>query len=138
MRRGRSERGAAGLELAIVAPLMIALVLMIVGFGRMSLAKAEVNSAANEAARAASLERAPGAAAGVGEQAARRTLSDRGMSCAELSVNVDTSSYAAGGSITASVTCVTRLSDVAMIGMPGSKTYRSSATVPIEQFRAER
>lgn len=135
--RRRNERGASGLELAIIAPVAIALVLMVIGFGRMALAKQEVTSAAHEAARSASLERGAGAASGTGEQAARRTLADRGLSCARLSVNVDTSRYEAGGSVTASVTCVARLSDLGMGFMPGSKTYRSTATVPIEQFRAQ-
>lgn len=136
--RKQDERGVLSLELAIVAPILIALMLLMVGLGRMALARQEVNAAAYEAARTASLERVVPVASSQGRQAAERTLAERGLSCSRLSVDVDTSGYQSGGQVTANVVCVAKLSDLAMAGLPGSKTYRATATVPIEQFRAER
>lgn len=132
----RRERGASSLELVIVAPLLIMFLLLVVGLGRMALARQQVNAAAYDAARAASLERVVPAAAGQGQEAARRALDQRGMSCTSLSVDVDTGDYRSNGQVTAKVTCVAKLSDLALSGLPGSRTYTATATVPIEQWRA--
>lgn len=137
MTRRPGERGSASIELVIVAPLLIMFLLLVVGLGRLALARLDVNAAAYEAARASSLERVVDAAAAQGESAARRTLTDRGMSCSSLSVDVDTSSYRSGGQVRTTITCVAKLSDLALSGLPGSKTYTATATVPIEQWRAE-
>lgn len=135
--RRRDDRGSTTLEFVIAAPVLIMFILFIVGLGRMSLASQRVDAAAYEAARAASLQRAEGAATADGRAAADRVLSDRGMSCSSVDVSVDVSSYQPGGEVRASVTCVTRLADVAMAGFPGSKTFRADAVVPIEQYRAK-
>lgn len=132
----RDDRGATSVELVIVAPLLIMFLLLVVGLGRMALARQEVTAAAYEAARAASLERVIQEAADQGRAAARRTLADRGMSCAQLLVHIDTSNYRPGGQVRADVTCVSDLGDLLVSGLPGSKTYHTSAVVPIEKFRA--
>lgn len=132
----RNESGSAALEMVIMAPVMIMFLLFIVGLGRMSQARQEVNSAAYEAARAASLQRNTGASAADGREAALRTLGDRGMSCTSLNVGVDVSSYRPDGRVTATVTCVASLGDLALSGLPGSKTFRATAVVPIEQYRS--
>lgn len=131
----RGERGASSVELVIVTPVLIMLILLVVGLGRMTLARQDVDSAAYEAARAASLQRAAGAAARDGHAAARRAIDQTGLSCHHLQVDVDTSDYQPGGHIQASVTCVADLSDVTLSGLPGTKTYTSDASVPIEQWR---
>ena len=134
---GPRERGSASVELALIAPVLIMLLLLVAGLGRLALAKQEVTAAAHDAARAASLERDIGAAAGQGRAAAERALADRGMSCASLSVDVDTSGYRSGGQVRAEVVCVADLGDLAHAGLPGSKTYRAQAVVPIEQYKAD-
>ena len=134
---GRGEAGTGSLDLVIVAPLLIMFILLVIGFGRMALARQDVNAAAHEAARAASLQRVTGAAADTGTAAAHRTLADRGMSCAHLTVDVNTSTYRPGGQVTATVTCVADLSDLALAGLPGSKTYTAEAVVPIATWRAD-
>lgn len=131
------ERGSASIELVLITPVLIMFLLLVVGLGRLALASQEVTAAANDAARAASLERNVGAAAGKGRAAAEQALADRGMSCASLSVDVDTSGYRAGGQVRAEVVCVADLGDLALSGLPGSKTYRADAVVPIEQYKAD-
>lgn len=134
---GAGERGSASIELVLITPVLIMFLLLVVGLGRLALAKQEVTAAAHDAARAASLERDTGAAAGKGRAAAERALSDRGMSCTSLSVDVDTSGYRSGGQVRAEVICVAQLGDLALSGLPGSKTYRAQAVVPIEQYKAD-
>ena len=136
MNRSR-EQGSYSLELAVCSVLAVMFVLLIVGLGRMSLASQRVTEAAFEAARSASLERHGGAANGAGRDAAVRSIADHGMSCSRLTVRVDTGDQRPGGSVRAQVTCVAQLSDLALSGLPGSKTYRADAVVPIEQYRAD-
>lgn len=136
MRLHRDDRGATSVELVIVAPLLIMFLLLIVGLGRMALARQDATAAAYEAARAASLERVITHADNQGRAAARRILNERGLSCADLSIHVDTSNYRPGGQVSADVTCVADLGDLLVSGLPGSKTYHAHATVPIEKFRA--
>ncbi|WP_082554469.1 TadE/TadG family type IV pilus assembly protein [Aeromicrobium sp. Root495] len=133
----RTERGSYSLELAICSVLAIMFVLLIVGLGRMSLASQRVTAAAFEAARSASLERDDAAAGEAGRTAARKSIADRGLSCAQLTVQINTTNERPGGAVRARVTCVARLSDLALSGLPGSKTYVADATVPIEQYRAD-
>lgn len=135
--RRREESGTSSLEVVIAAPLLLVFVMFIIGLGRLTLASQDVTAAAHEAARAASLTRAQGAASSAGQDAARAALGERGMACQAVSVNVDVSSYEPGGQVRASVTCTAKLSDLALSGLPGRKTYRAEAVVPIEQYRAD-
>ena len=53
--KGRTDRGAAAVEFALVLPLLVMLIFGIVDFGRMLNAKITLTEAAREGARAASL-----------------------------------------------------------------------------------
>lgn len=132
----RNERGSSAIELAIMAVVLIVFTLLIVGLGRMTSARFDVTSAANEAARAASLESDSGSAVAAGQRAAARTLRDRGVSCTNLDVSIDTTDFTVGGSVTARVQCVADLSDITLVYTPGSRTFTEDAAAPIEQYRA--
>lgn len=132
----RNEDGSGTVELVLMAPLIVAVFLLVVGLGRMANARQDVNGAAAEAARAASLQRNMALSAAAARQAANATLRERGVSCRDLTVSVNIGSYQPGGSVTATVTCVAALGDVALSGLPGSKTFHATAVVPIEQYRS--
>jgi Flp pilus assembly protein TadG len=131
------EAGSNSLELVLAAPLVLLFMMFIVSLGRMALASQDVDAAAHDAARAASLTRTSGTAKTAGTDAARLALGDRGMACRAMTVSIDVSSYRAGGQVRAEVTCTADLSDIALPGTPGRKVYRANAIVPIEQYRAE-
>jgi Flp pilus assembly protein TadG len=133
--RGRADRGSAAVELVLVAPILVALLLFVVGLGRMAHARGQVDGAAREAARAASLERHPGAAAAAGQRAARSLLAGERITCASLAVSVDVSGYRPGGLISANVSCVASLAGLGLAGFPGSRTFTATATAPIENYR---
>lgn len=61
-RRGRGDEGQAAVELALVLPLVVALLLVVVQVGLIVRAQVLVTHAAREAARAAAVDPAPGAA----------------------------------------------------------------------------
>jgi Flp pilus assembly protein TadG len=68
--RLRSERGAAAVEFAIVAPMMIFLLLGIVEFSKVMLVQSSLSAAAREGARAVTLGSTVGAAQTVVQSAA--------------------------------------------------------------------
>lgn len=136
MSRRKDEQGAAALELVLVAPVILVMLLMVIGLGRMANARQEVTAVAADAARAASLERNTSMSAAAAKDAAARSLADGGISCTGLDVDVDVSAYRPGGQVTVRVACTTLLSDVAMSGLPGKRVFTASSTVPIETYRS--
>jgi Flp pilus assembly protein TadG len=118
---------------------MIALLLLMVAFGRVIDADGAVDSAARAAARAASLERDAGSAQSKAQAAAARSLEGEGITCRTSSVTVDTAGYSLDigieANVTASIACTADLSDIGLPGLPGSKTLRASWTSPIDTFR---
>ena len=133
-RRGR-ERGSAAVELVLVAPILVAMILIVVAGGRMVAARGHVNDAAYAAARAASLDANPDRALISGIDAAHDALADRGKSCANLTVSFAGTDFQPGGQVRVVATCVADLKDVAGFGIPGQKTYEATAVVPIEEHR---
>lgn len=131
----RDERGSAAVEMAIIAPALIILLLVVVFAGRVAQANAEVRRAAGEGARAASLAQQPAAADAAARNAVEANLSARGVSCVELHVEVDTSRIAPGGEVSVSVRCVTTMSDLALIGVPGQRTFEARSTEVIDRYR---
>jgi len=135
MNRRRGERGSSSVELVIWAPVLLILLLLIAGLGRMTNAKQQVEAVASDAARAASLERNTALSADAARAEVTRELGDRGMSCRGLDVNVDISDYRPGGTVRVTVTCTTALGDLLVAGFPGHKNFTATAVVPIETYR---
>lgn len=134
--RGDGETGDAAVELVLIAPVLLVVLLFVVGLGRMAHARQQVDAAAADAARAASLERNLALSEGAARRTARADLGQAGVSCAQLQVVADLSDYRPGGKVQVIVTCTALLHDVAIAGLPGSRTFRSTATVPIETWRS--
>ena len=134
--RIRGDDGFSTLELIIITPFLLAFVLLVVGFGRVTHGRQEVQAAAAAAARAASLANTPGQAQTAAQQEAAADLAQAGISCqSSPPPTVDTSQFHAGGQVTVTISCVTNLSDLTVVGFPGHKTLTASATVPLEQYR---
>jgi Flp pilus assembly protein TadG len=140
LRAGAARLGGDGgfstLELVIVTPFLLAFVLLVVGFGRVTHGRQEVQQAAAAAARAASLADTPGQAQTAAQQEATADLAQAGISCqSSPPPTVDTSQFHAGGQVQVTISCVTYLSDLTVVGFPGHKTLTASATAPLEQYR---
>lgn len=123
------------LELLLWAPLLVVLVLIVIAGFRIVEARDQVSAVANAAAREASLATDQGSAQSNASAAAQRTLSDRGRSCSRMSVAVAAGGFRPGGAVRVTVTCQADLSDVAGFGIPGSRTFRHTAVVPIDTHR---
>ena len=133
--RRRDQRGVLSVELVLLTPVLMGAILTIIGAFRYVEARDQVSSVANIAGRAASLSDNQGDAVAEGQRAARQALGERGESCAVLRVDVAAGGFKPGGNIRVTVTCVADLSDVVGFGLPGSRTFTSTAVVPIESHR---
>lgn len=129
------EDGLAALELAILTPLIIAMLLLVVGLGRVSHGRQLVDQAAAAAARAAALTNAPGPASSSAQQAAQDTLSQAGVSCGQLQLQVNTGAFGPGGFVDVSVRCTASLSGLALAGLPGSVVLSATSRSVLETHR---
>jgi Flp pilus assembly protein TadG len=129
------DRGSASVELVLVTPVVVALLLFVVFVGRVAQSRADVERAARDAARAASIARTSEAARTQGETAARATLASGGVACQRLDVAIDVAQFRAGGTVDATVTCTIGLGDLALLDVPGSRTVSSTFSEPVDTYR---
>ncbi|MBP2704724.1 pilus assembly protein [Microbispora sp. RL4-1S] len=115
-------------ETVMLAPVFLLFLMFLVGAGRIVEAQGEVNGAARDAARAASIERTLPDAEAAATEAAQDALSSE---CAPQTSTAG-SKWEAGGYVKATVTCDL---DLGFLGFGGAKTMSGSAVVPLEQLR---
>ncbi|HZT67392.1 MAG TPA: TadE/TadG family type IV pilus assembly protein [Acidimicrobiales bacterium] len=135
-RRARDETGSATAELAILTPLLILFLLLVVALGRLSGARGEVDGAAAQAARAASITRDPSAATLAAQQTAAASLASEHLTCAHLGVAVDTAAFAPGGTVAVTVSCTVGLSTLTGLHLPATRTLTDRFVEPIDTYRS--
>lgn len=135
-REATGERGSAALELVLITPALVLLMLLAVAAGRMAQARADVDAAARDAARAASILRGSESAAEAGRAAAAMRLREGGVTCRTLRVELDTAAFRPGGSVAATVTCAVDLGDLTSLRIAASRTVSSTFAEPVDAFRA--
>jgi Flp pilus assembly protein TadG len=138
--RRRRDRGSAALEAAIVAPVLVAFVLIAVAAGRIQSTGGVVDAAARSGARAASLARTPEGAEQAAADAVREVLRGQGSRCEQAvnpPVEYGTLDTPAGrlDTVTVRVSCTVRLSDLLVDFVPGSKTMTASFTSVLDHYR---
>ncbi|GIH99191.1 TadE/TadG family type IV pilus assembly protein [Planobispora takensis] len=133
---GARDRGGAAVELVLLAPFLIMLALLTVAMGRLVAARLEVNNAAHQAARSASIARDPASATSVARLTADSALVGKRITCASRSVDVGLGSFEPGGNVTVTVTCRVRLADLAMVHLPGGTALSATFVVPIDYWRS--
>ncbi len=133
------ETGALSTEFAVrMSAFLTAFMLIVVMAGRIASAENDVNNAAQEAARAASLQRNPDLATDQARNTAAANLADTGLTCASgFAVDVDTRRVQPGGAVTVTVSCTTPFSDVAALSVPGTRTFTSTATEVVDTYRSD-
>ena len=131
--------GGESLELVILAPLILALFMVIVAVGRYELGSGKINQAAGAAARAASQQVSAGQAEPAAIAAAQSSLASAGITCQDITVSVDSAGFtAAAGStadVTVNVSCTVSWSDLTIPGWPGSQDIQASAASPLDTRR---
>lgn len=134
----RSEQGSAAAEMAIITTPIVLLLLFIVAGGRYVTAQAEVDAAARDGARAASVARTSETANTAARDAAAASLEHDGLACRSFDIVIDTTNFDAGGTVVAEVRCTVSLADVSLLRLPSARTITSRFVAPVDTFRGLR
>ena len=132
----RSERGSVSVEVAVIAPAFVFLLLLVVFAGKVSEADGNVERAAAEGARAASLRQNPGDAIDDAQAVVAANLDAAGVPCTSLDTVVDTSTFEPGGTVTVTVRCEASMADVTLLGVPGTRSFSATSTEVIDTYRS--
>lgn len=136
MRRSwRADDGSVTAQTVFAVPLLIAVLLFVVLCGRLVETRMRVDSAAQDAARAASLARTAQEAQKAARKVAAQDLGPGGSRCAGYSVSIDTSNFRPGGAVRVSVRCAAAMQGLIGLGVPGTVSVNSHAVSPIDQYR---
>ena len=138
MTRRHSERGSVSIELVLLTPVLVVLLLLVVAFGRVQNARADVEAAARAAARAASTTRDASSARAAGERAAFMEFDGGRFRCDTLTFDIDTAAFSADGVVATTVSCRVALGDVSGMGIPGHHTITATFSEPLDRFRGTR
>nr|WP_281179562.1 TadE/TadG family type IV pilus assembly protein [Micromonospora rosaria] len=152
--RGRVERGSVSVEVAILTPAFLALLVLAGVAGRTAIAAEAIESAAHDAARAASISRDPATARAAATDAARTQLDWQRLNCAGApaltftgsvggqTVSFDTAFDTTAGqpsAVSVRVTCTVSFADIrlpAVPGMPTERTVTAVFTSPLDRYRS--
>ena len=138
-RTGPADRGSAALELVVLAPVLLALLALVIAAGRTSVAQGSVDAAARDAARQASIALTPAEAQAAGQASARAALRRDGLDCSPI-VSIDTSQFAIApgqpAAVTAVVSCTVPLANLALPGLPGSARLTATFASPLDLYRS--
>lgn len=129
------QRGSAAIELALLAPVLLLLLVFVAFVGRVTHARAEIDGATRDAARAASLARNTDAANLAARHAAEQTLTGDGITCRRFSVRLDTTRFLPGGTVTAEVRCAVPLGGLSLLGVAPRRTLTSRFVAPLDRYR---
>lgn len=134
------EQGSGpAVSAAILMPVFALVLLAVAAGGRVSNASDATDQAARAAARIASIERDPNTAEAAATDAAQATLASRGLSCGAVTVavNIDglLSPLGQPSTVTATVSCDVKLSELAFPGLPGDRTVTATFTSPVDPNR---
>lgn len=133
--RAHGDAGAYTVELVLWTPALLLLVMLAVAGGRIVSSGNQAVEASRDAARAASLTFTQAQATNAATSAAHDALGRAGITCSPLHVDVS-GTVRPGGLVTVQVRCTADLSDIAIPGLPGSKTLIGTSSAPIEMTRS--
>ena len=132
----RDETGSVVAELVLLTPLLILILLFVVALGRLAGTRIDVDGAAAQAARAASIARDPATATAMAQQTATAALGSAHVTCAQLSVSTDTAQFQPGGLVAVTVTCTVSLSDLSGLRLPASESISSRFVEVVDTYRS--
>ncbi|WP_354643311.1 TadE family protein [Kitasatospora camelliae] len=139
--RRRGDRGEVAVEVALLAPVLVAFVMIIVAAGRVQSTGAVIDAAARAGARAASLARTPEGAEEAALEAVRSTLDESQVRCAvprDGLVGHDRLDTPSGPleTVTVRVSCTVPFGDLMSVdGLPGEKTFTGEFTSVVDLHR---
>jgi Flp pilus assembly protein TadG len=138
MRWLRQARGSISVELAVLAPGLALLLLLVAAGARVVEVQGHIDGAARDAARAASIARSYGQAVAAAQQAAQADLGTTSL-CAPRTIGVQVAGYpavplATAGAVTVTVTCQVNMSPFKTLGFGAAKQFTGQAVAPLDPF----
>jgi Flp pilus assembly protein TadG len=130
-RRRRNDRGSMAVEIVLLAPVMMAFILLVVACGRYVGLRGDIEAASRDAVRAASLERSASDAEAAANDVAAASLRNPEL-CEPVQL---TGEFVAGGTITVTVKCDVSYAGLGLIGLPGSRQLSASSSAPLDTYR---
>ncbi len=132
----RSDEGSLGAYL-LFFPVLIMLIELVVIGGRLGIVGGDVEAAAREAARQASIASGPSAGSVVLVPVAQEALNNRGLECQDFDASYAAdSNFVAGGQVAVMVTCRVQFTDLGiMLPLPGDAQIRRFSREPIDTYR---
>ena len=138
-RARRAQRGSISVELAVLAPGLALLLLLVAAGARVVEVQGHIDGAARDAARAASIARSYTQAVAAAQQAARADLGTTSL-CTPHTIGVQVAGYpavplaAAPGAVTVTVTCQVGMSPFKALGFGVTKGFTGQAVAPLDPF----
>lgn len=127
-------------ELAVIAPGLALLLLLVAAAGRVVEVQGHIDGAARDAARAASLAQSPGQADQLALQAADADLGSSSW-CAAGTIQAQVAGFPADGAVvgagqdvTVTVQCEVNMSPFRLLGFAPTKQFTGSAVAPLDTF----
>ena len=136
-RERASERGSSVVGLVILTPIIATLLFFVVAAGRLGVIESKLTSAARNAARAATQTQSVSAAQTAASTTAEANLDGLKTGChGGPQVRILELDLRPGGKVHLQVLCVVGLSDLAVPGLPGSRTVSADAVSVVDRFRS--
>ena len=133
------DRGSMALELALIAPVFFILLSLVLAYGRYASVTGLTESAARDAARAATTSRSLDSASARVTTITKDTLKGAPESCATSGTGrLASDDFLPGDFITVVVTCTIDYSDLGLPGAPGSRQITREFTSPLDPYRGVR
>ncbi|MBF4161775.1 pilus assembly protein [Nocardioides sp. CBS4Y-1] len=119
-------------EVVLLTPAMVAFFLLVVAFGRYVAVQGDIDAAARDAARQASLQANAGAARSAAYAVIASSLDDH-THCGSPGVG---GTWGAGGEVTITLNCRVDYSGLGLIGVPGSVGIDTTSAAPLDPYRS--
>lgn len=126
----RNECGSMAVEVVILAPILMMFVMLVVAGGRYVSVQGDIEAAARDGARAASLQDTRGEA----KQAALSTITSSldGSDCA---IGYNDANWGPDGSVSVTLRCRVPYDDLGLLGLPGGVTIEAESHVRLDPYR---
>lgn len=133
----KNERGNAAIELVLVAPLLLAMLAVVVASGRVLSTDSAVETVAREAARAASQATNADSAAFIATERATVVAEGLDLDTSRLRIDIDSGAFGRGSPLVVEARYKTELSDLPGFGLiPGRFEVLARHVELIERHRS--
>ncbi|HLT82996.1 MAG TPA: TadE family protein [Phototrophicaceae bacterium] len=132
--RQQGERGSIAIELAFLAPVVLLILALIWGYGRVAWANGHLEAGTRDAARVATQARSLQEAQAAAERAVRDATAAV-PACQSTARVTLTGRFQPGETITVDATCRYPLGDIGLPGAPGTMNPTSSFSSVLDRHR---